>query len=253
MRVDDRRGLGAAARRASPACWSMPARTSSPRVGDADALLAAVDRHQPDLVVRRRAHAADVHRRGRARRACRSATAGPTIGILVLSQYVEERYATELLAGDTACGRLPAEGPRRRRRASSSTRCAGSATAAPPSTPRWSRSCSPAPAGAIRSSGSRPRARGAVADGGGTVQRGHRAAAGRQRRRGREARQQHLHQARPAARARTTTAACSPCCGGWSHDDGRRSRAPVPRPAGLAHPRVDPRDRRRWCGAPSTR
>ena len=63
----------------------------------------------------------------------------PDIAVLVLSQYVEERYAAELLAGDTERRRLPAQGPRRRRRASSSTRCAGWPPAAPRSTPRWSR------------------------------------------------------------------------------------------------------------------
>ena len=48
---------------------------------------------------------------------CRSARSCPTSGILLLSQYVEDRYIGELLAGGTEGDRLPAEGPRRRGRA----------------------------------------------------------------------------------------------------------------------------------------
>jgi DNA-binding NarL/FixJ family response regulator len=74
-------------------------------VGDAEELLTTVERHQPDLAVidvrmpptntddGLRA-ALDIRRRW------------PAVGILVLSQYVEERYATELLSdrADAAAG-----------------------------------------------------------------------------------------------------------------------------------------------------
>jgi DNA-binding NarL/FixJ family response regulator len=70
-------------------------------VGDASTLIDAVERHQPDLVV------ADVrmpptHTDEGIRAALEIRGRWPDIGILVLSQYVEERYATDLLAGDTA-------------------------------------------------------------------------------------------------------------------------------------------------------
>jgi DNA-binding NarL/FixJ family response regulator len=66
-------------------------------VGDADALLAAVAQDQPDIVV------ADVRMPpGFTDEGLRAAVAirqqWPGVGVLVLSQYVEERYATELLS-----------------------------------------------------------------------------------------------------------------------------------------------------------
>ncbi|CAN5736213.1 response regulator transcription factor [soil metagenome] len=70
-------------------------------VGDADELLVAVRRHEPDLAI------IDVrmpptHTDDGLRAALAIRERQPGIGILVLSQYVEERYAIELLAGDTS-------------------------------------------------------------------------------------------------------------------------------------------------------
>ena len=69
-------------------------------VGDADSLLDVVDRHEPDLAV------VDVrmpptHTDDGLRAAIAVRGRWPDVGILVLSQYVEETYATELLASDT--------------------------------------------------------------------------------------------------------------------------------------------------------
>jgi DNA-binding NarL/FixJ family response regulator len=74
-------------------------------VGDADELLTTVERHQPDLAV------VDVrmpptNTDDGLRAALEIRTRWPRVGILVLSQYVEERYATELLGSrsDAAAG-----------------------------------------------------------------------------------------------------------------------------------------------------
>ena len=69
-------------------------------VGDAVALVEAVERHRPDLavvVVRM----PPTHTDDGLRAALEIRRRWPAVGILVLSQYVEERYASELLAGDT--------------------------------------------------------------------------------------------------------------------------------------------------------
>jgi DNA-binding NarL/FixJ family response regulator len=70
-------------------------------VADADALLRAVDEHRPDLVV------VDVrmppdHRDEGLRAALVLRRRWPDIAVVVLSQYVEERYATELLSRETS-------------------------------------------------------------------------------------------------------------------------------------------------------
>ncbi len=70
-------------------------------VGDGDALVAAVAEHRPDLAL------IDVrmpptHTDEGIRAALAIRAAHPEVAVLVLSQYVEERYATELLSGDTA-------------------------------------------------------------------------------------------------------------------------------------------------------
>jgi DNA-binding NarL/FixJ family response regulator len=68
--------------------------------GDGDALVAAVEREQPDLVI------ADVrmpptHTDEGVRAALAIRGRWPDIAILVLSQYVEERYAADLLSTNT--------------------------------------------------------------------------------------------------------------------------------------------------------
>lgn len=68
-------------------------------VGDAESLLAAVAEERPDVVV------ADVrmpptHTDDGLRAALGIRRRWPEVGVLVLSQYVEKRYATELLTSD---------------------------------------------------------------------------------------------------------------------------------------------------------
>lgn len=70
-------------------------------VGDADALLDAVTEHEPDLCL------VDVrmppsHTDEGLRAALEIRRRHPSIAVLVLSQYVEERYAGELLEGDVS-------------------------------------------------------------------------------------------------------------------------------------------------------
>ncbi|MCX4909080.1 response regulator transcription factor [Streptomyces sp. NBC_00878] len=69
-------------------------------VGDAERLLVAVAEERPDVVV------ADVrmpptHTDEGLRAALEIRERWPGVGVLVLSQYVEKRYATELLTGDS--------------------------------------------------------------------------------------------------------------------------------------------------------
>ena len=134
----------------------------------------------------------------------------PETGVLVLSQYYEEHYALDLIGerpqGSATCSRSASATSRR-----SSTRSSAWPQAAARSTPRWSarmlgrrRERQPArPAEPAR-------ARRARRDGGGKVEPRDRRVALRHRGRGREARDEHLPQAR-ARRRRRSTAGCSPC------------------------------------------
>ena len=70
-------------------------------VGDADALLAAVDKHAPDAVI------VDVrmppaHTDEGVRAALVIRRQWPSVAVLLLSQYVEERYAADLLSANTS-------------------------------------------------------------------------------------------------------------------------------------------------------
>lgn len=69
-------------------------------VGDAVALLDAVEEHKPDIVVTD-VRMPPTHQDEGLRAAVELRARHPRLAILVLSQYVEERYATELLAGDS--------------------------------------------------------------------------------------------------------------------------------------------------------
>ena len=68
-------------------------------VGDGDALVDAVARNQPDLAVVDVRMPPDFTDEG-LRAALEVRSQWPDVGILVLSQYVEEEYATELLSGE---------------------------------------------------------------------------------------------------------------------------------------------------------
>ena len=70
-------------------------------VGDADAAVAAVDELVPDIVVMD-VRMPPTHTDEGIRAALRIRRAHPAVAVLVLSQYVEQHYATELLAGETA-------------------------------------------------------------------------------------------------------------------------------------------------------
>ena len=131
--------------------------------------------------------------------------------------------ARDRAAGQRRAHRLPAQDPDHRRRRVPGDAAPGRRTAAPSSTRRSCRSSSP------RAGGDDPLdvlspagARGARADGGGPLQRGHRQAALGHRGHGREARAEHPDEARPARDRRRRTAGSWPC----SRSSKPRQQAP---------------------------
>jgi DNA-binding NarL/FixJ family response regulator len=68
-------------------------------VGDATELLTIVERHRPDIVVLD-VRMPPTHTDEGIRAALAIRASHPTTAVLVLSQYVEQEYATELLSGD---------------------------------------------------------------------------------------------------------------------------------------------------------
>ena len=186
-------------------------------VGDAEALLDAVERQAPDLAIVDVRMPPTFTDEG-IRAAVQIRTQHPDTAVLVLSQYVEEEYASELLAGHTEqVGYLLKDRVADVREfVDAVRRVAAGGTALDPEVVAQllARSRKPRPARPAH----RPGARGARAHGRGPIQPGDRRGAGGQRRRRREARQQHLHQARPPPGARATTGGCWPCCATWSPD-----------------------------------
>ncbi|GAA4437947.1 response regulator transcription factor [Actinokineospora soli] len=69
-------------------------------VGDAEALLAATERHRPDVVLTD-VRMPPTHTEEGLRAALEIRRRWPDTGVLVLSQYVEKRYAVELITADT--------------------------------------------------------------------------------------------------------------------------------------------------------
>ena len=168
-------------------------------VGDADLLLTAVERHRPDLaIVDVRMPPTQTDEGIRAAVEIRSRW--PEVAILVLSQYVEERYATELLAGDSAgLGYLLKDRVADVREFVEAARRVGAGgTALDPDViaQLLARSRRQDPLERLS-----PReARGARPHGRRPFERGDRPVARGERRRGREARPQHLHEARSHGR-----------------------------------------------------
>jgi DNA-binding NarL/FixJ family response regulator len=70
-------------------------------VGDGDALIETVERHQPDLAIVDVRMPPSFTDEG-LRAALQIRERWPEVGVLVLSQYVEERYAADLLANNTS-------------------------------------------------------------------------------------------------------------------------------------------------------
>ena len=83
----------------------------------------------------------------------------PGTAVLLLSSYLDSRYAATLFASYPAGTGLPAQGTRRRRRRAQRRAARHRATANACSTPRSSTGCSTAPASRGRSTSSPPRER----------------------------------------------------------------------------------------------
>ena len=224
-------------------------------VGAADELMSAVERHQPDLCI------VDVrmpptHTDDGLRAAIAIRQRWPKIGILVLSQYVEERYATDLLADETtSIGYLLKDRVADVGEFLAAVRRVGDGgTALDPEVvaqllarARRARSAGAADA---------PRARGAGADGRGPQQPGDRPLARGDRQGGREAREQHLHEARPAAgRRRPPPRAGGPAMGEGMTMTNVMERPPVgpPQPPPMPPPRRGARGGRRAGGVEGLR
>ena len=170
--------------------------------------------------------------------------ATPKVGVLILSQFLEDRYAIDLL-GDEPDGvgyllkdrvanvGMLADAVRRVARGGSVDRPRGRPAARRPSAQaRPGRRADPT------------RARGSHPDGRGQVKSGDRRDAGRHGVGGGAPRHEDLRQARPRRRRARTTGACSPCCDTCGADhaaDGLSRGASCPRP----RPRASARAARR--------
>ena len=170
-------------------------------VGDGVALLDAVARQHPDLAIIDVRMPPSFSDEG-IRAAVRIRSEFPGVAVLVLSQYVEEEYASELLAANTdSVGYLLKDRVADVGDFIEAVRRVGAGgTALDPEVVAQllARSRRQDPLERLTE-----REREVlVADGRRALERGHRRGARRQRRSRREARAQHLHQARPASRCR---------------------------------------------------
>ncbi len=178
--------------------------------GNADDLLRHVAMHKPDVaVVDIRMPPTHTDEGLVAAREIRERH--PDVGVLLLSQYVEPAYAMALLETSAEgvgyllkdrVADLEQFGTAVRRVADGGSALDPAVVSELVGRKRARRPARPAHG---------PRARGARADGRGTLEPGDRGAPVRHAPRGREARHEHLHEARAAGVARTTTVACSPC------------------------------------------